>query len=55
LLNLLGENNFKGVQKPSQKDHLPIDGACVGMLVSKNQKKVQGLGLAHSFLRINKK
>jgi hypothetical protein len=30
-LNHLGENNLKGVQKPSQKDHLLIDGACVGM------------------------
>jgi hypothetical protein len=30
-LNLIGENNLEGVQKPSQKDHLSIDGACVGM------------------------
>ncbi len=26
-----GENHPKGVQKPSQKDHLPINVACVGM------------------------
>ncbi len=31
LLNLLSENNFEGIQKPFQKDHLPIDGACVGL------------------------
>jgi hypothetical protein len=30
-LNLQGENNLKGVQKPSQKDHLPINATCVGM------------------------
>jgi hypothetical protein len=29
-LNLLGENNPKGVQKPFQKDHLLIN-TCVGM------------------------
>jgi hypothetical protein len=32
-LNLLDENNPEGVQKPSQKNHLPINGACVGMLI----------------------
>jgi len=31
LLNLQGENNFKSVQKPSQKDHLLINVACIGM------------------------
>ncbi len=31
LLNLQGENNPKGVQKPSSKDHLPINAACIGM------------------------
>jgi hypothetical protein len=51
LLNLLGENNFEGVQKPSQKDHLPINAPCVEMLTWRNQKKVQGFGLACSFLR----
>ncbi len=35
-LNLLGENYFKGVQKSSQKDHLPIDAACVGMQAYRN-------------------
>jgi len=30
-LNLLGENNPKGVQKPPQKDHLPINVGCIGM------------------------
>jgi len=30
-LNLLGENNPKDVQKPSQKDHLLIITTCVGM------------------------
>jgi hypothetical protein len=29
LLNLLGENKLNGVQKPSQKDRLPMDGPCV--------------------------
>jgi hypothetical protein len=28
LLNLLGENNSKSVQKPSQNDHLPINATC---------------------------
>jgi hypothetical protein len=27
--NLLGENNFGNVQRPSQKDHLQINLACV--------------------------
>jgi hypothetical protein len=30
-LNILGENYFKGVQKPSQKNHLLINMAWVGM------------------------
>jgi hypothetical protein len=30
--NLLGENIPKGVQKPSQKDHLSINVACIRML-----------------------
>jgi hypothetical protein len=29
-LNLLHENNFEGVQKPSQNDHLPIKTTCIG-------------------------
>jgi hypothetical protein len=36
LLNLLNENNPKGVQKPSQKDHLPINATYVGMLARRN-------------------
>ncbi len=47
-MNLLGENNFENAQKPSQKDHLPIDAVCVGMSTSKNQKKTQGHGVACS-------
>ncbi len=31
LLNLQGENSPKGVQKPSQNDHLLINATCVGM------------------------
>jgi hypothetical protein len=46
----LGENNFEGVQKPSQKDHLPTDGACIRMLIWKDQKKVQGLSLVCKLL-----
>jgi hypothetical protein len=49
LLNLLGENNPKGVQKPSQKDHLPINATCVRMLIWRNQKKIWGFGLARNF------
>jgi hypothetical protein len=30
-LNLFGENYFKVVQKPSQKDHSLINATCVGM------------------------
>jgi hypothetical protein len=33
LLNLQGENSPKGVQKPSQKDHLLINVACVGISI----------------------
>jgi len=40
LLNLLNENNPKGVQKPSQKDHLLTNVTCIGMLARKNQMKV---------------
>ncbi len=29
--NFQGENSFKGVQKPSQKDHLPLNAAYVGL------------------------
>jgi hypothetical protein len=29
--NLQGENSFEGVQKPSQKDHLPLNAAYVGL------------------------
>jgi hypothetical protein len=32
LLNLQGENNPEGVQKPSQKDHLSINVTCIRML-----------------------
>jgi len=32
LLNIPNENNFEGVQKPSQKNHFPINVACVRML-----------------------
>ncbi len=42
-LNLLGENNPKSVQKPSQNDHLLTDGACIGMPIWRNQKKARGL------------
>jgi hypothetical protein len=31
-LNLPAENNSKGDLKPSQKDHLPINATCVGLL-----------------------
>jgi hypothetical protein len=31
-LNIFGENNLEGAQKPSHKYHLSINGACVGML-----------------------
>jgi len=30
-LSLLGENSPERVQKPSQKDHSPVNVACVGM------------------------
>jgi hypothetical protein len=30
LQNPLGENNPKGVQKPSQNDHLTINATCIG-------------------------
>jgi len=33
LLNLQGENNSEGVQKPSQKDHLLINVAFVGTTI----------------------
>jgi hypothetical protein len=33
LINLLSENIIECVLKPSQNNHLQIDGACVGMLV----------------------
>jgi hypothetical protein len=47
-LNLQGENNLKGVQKPSQKDHLPINATCVEMPIWKNQKKAPSPNLAHN-------
>jgi hypothetical protein len=50
-LNFLGENNFEGVQKPSQKDHLLTNGAYIGMSVWMNKEKFQGFGLVHSLLR----
>jgi hypothetical protein len=36
MLNLLGENNLEGVQKPSQKDQSLINVICVGMLAQRN-------------------
>jgi hypothetical protein len=33
LFQLQNENNFEGVQKPSQKEYLSINMACVGMLI----------------------
>jgi hypothetical protein len=50
-LNLLNENNLEGAPKPSQKNHLSIDGACVGMSTWKNQKKTWGFGLAHNLFK----
>jgi hypothetical protein len=35
LLNLLNENNLGGVKKPSQKNHLPIVGACIDGVMGK--------------------
>ncbi len=32
-LNLFNENNPKGVQKPSQNDHLLINATCIGMSI----------------------
>ncbi len=49
-LNLLGENNPNNIQKSSHKDQLPINVACIKMLVWMNHKKTQGLGLVYSFL-----
>jgi len=43
-LNLLGENRPNNVEKSSHKDHLPINVACVRMLVWRNDKKTQGPG-----------
>jgi hypothetical protein len=34
--NLMDENNFRCVQKPSWKDHLQINVACIGMLTWRN-------------------
>jgi ribosomal protein L29 len=39
LLNLQAKNNFEGVQKPSQKDHLSINVMCVRTLTLNNRKK----------------
>jgi hypothetical protein len=36
LWNFLGENNFGGVQKPSQNDHLQINATCIKMLAWRN-------------------
>ncbi len=49
-MNLLGKNNPKGVQKPSQKNYLPIDGASFGMLVWRNWKKIQSIDLVCNLL-----
>jgi len=50
-LKFFGENNFEGVHKPSQKDHLSINVTCIGMSTWRNRKKTRGFNLAHSFLR----
>jgi hypothetical protein len=42
-LNLLGESNFEGVQKPSQKDHLSIDVACIKIQVLKIKREFNDL------------
>jgi hypothetical protein len=34
-LNLLSENNLGGVKKPSQKNHLPTNGVCIGGIMGK--------------------
>jgi hypothetical protein len=47
-LNIFGESNLEGAQKPFQKYHLLIDGACVRMSTWKNKKKAWGFGLAHN-------
>jgi hypothetical protein len=54
-LNLFDENYFRGVHKPSYKDHLSINVACVGMLAWRNQKKAWGLSLVCIFFGKNKK
>jgi hypothetical protein len=51
LQNLLDENNLEGVQKPSQKGRLQINGTCVGTPTWKCQMKVQNLNLVYSLLR----
>ncbi len=48
--NLLGEDNSKNVQRPSQNDHLHINEACVGMPTWKIWTKPQSLGLICSLL-----
>jgi hypothetical protein len=44
--NLLNKNNIGVVWRPSNKDHLQINSACIGMQVWRNQMKVQGFDLA---------
>jgi hypothetical protein len=48
-LNLQGDNNLKGLQKPSQKDHLLINVTCVRMSTWKNRKKTWSPSLACNF------
>jgi len=50
LQNLSSENNFKGVQKPSHKNYLQLNVACVGMLTWKSYMKVQGPNLVCNIL-----
>jgi hypothetical protein len=49
-LNFSSENIPNSVKKLSHKDHLPINVACVKMLIWRNHKKTQGPSFTHSFL-----
>ncbi len=46
-LNFQNENSLKGVQKPSQNDHLPINVTCYNANL-KGSEKTRGPDLAHS-------
>jgi len=48
--NLLGEDNSKNVQRPTQNDHFHINEACVGMPTWKIWTKPQSPGLICSLL-----